>query len=221
MRRLALRFLLLLVVAAIVPAPAAAQFPRSQRVEGAPRWWMSLWGGYQWSDRVSDPGSNADWFFDQSWSTRLTAEREVAPGLAAGLAFNYSRMPLRFRSVQTGGTCLPCEGDATIASYGLLVRSGAARPRSFHLVTEGFLGAMRFSNFELQGNPAAAAAAREIRNTDFAYALGVGFGYGFSRDWQGIALFETANNIHERSANLFSQRNARHYTTRVGLRIGF
>lgn len=205
----------------VIAAPLAAQFPREVRGGDAPKWWMSLWGGYQWSDRVSDPGSESDWLFDQSWSTRLTAEREVVPGVSAGVAFNWTRMPLRLRSTAPGGGCTGCEGEATIASYGLMLRSGAARARSFHLVSEGFLGAMRFTSFEVEGSSPTATRAGEIADTDFTYALGVGFGYGFTRDWQGIALFETANSIHERAPEGFAQRNARHYTTRVGLRVGF
>ena len=224
MRRTLLQGLLALITLAAA-SPAGAQFDGAPRSGGSPKWWVSAWGGYQWADRVSDPASAADWLFDQSWSTRLTVEREVTPGIAAGLAYNYARIPLRFRNfISTdggaGGSCNSCTGEATLASYGLTVRSGMGS-RGFHLITEGFLGAIRYGNFELEESSPTVVAAREIANTDFGYAIGVGFGYALARDWQIVTLFETLNGIHERTDNLFGQRNSRHYSTRAGVRFGF
>ena len=212
---------LLLLLALSASSRAEAQVGRQRDSDGYPKWWMSAWGGYQWGDRVSDPKTNADWLFDQSWSTRLTIEREIAPDVAAGLAFNYSRMPLRYRNVSGGGTCTPCSGKATLASYGLTARTGMGGRRGFHFISEGFLGVIQYTHFALEGNSTTAVAARDISNTDFAYSIGLGFAYALSRDWQIVTVLETLNGIHERSEDLFGQRNSRHYSLRTGLRAGF
>lgn len=211
---------LMLLAVSLVATRADAQFGRRESSGGAPKWWVSAWGGYQWGDRVSDPKSNAGWFFDQSWSTRFTIEREIAPGTSAGIAYNYSRMPLSFASLDASGSCRPrCVGDATLASYGLTARSGMGG-RGMHLVYEGFIGAVQYSHFTLEGSSATAQSAKGISNTDFAYGFGVGFGYALSRDWELLGVFDTLNGIHERSDELFGQRNSRHYQLRTGVRFG-
>ncbi|MEO7963652.1 MAG: hypothetical protein ABIT38_07050 [Gemmatimonadaceae bacterium] len=220
-RRFLKAFVILIALASA--SRAEAQFGRRDSGgSGGAKWWLSAWGGYQWGDRVTDPKTNADWLFDQNWSTRLTIEREVAPGVTAGVAYNYSRMPLRFQSLDATGSCLPsCKGDATLASYGLTIRSGmGGRDRSFHFVSEGFLGAIQYGHFALAGNSPTAIAARDISNTDFAYSIGLGFGYTLTREWEWVAMFETLNGIHERSEELFGQRNSRHYSLRTGVRFG-
>lgn len=220
MLRIRPRIFLTFLLATVVATRADAQFGRRESAGSAPKWWLSAWGGYQWGDRVTDPKSNADWLFDQSWSTRFTIEREIAPGTSAGIAYNYSRMPLRFGSLDPSGSCRPtCKGDATMASYGLTARSGMGG-RGVHLVYEGFIGAVQYSHFTLEGQSPAAVAARSISNTDFAYGFGIGVGYALSRDWEWLGVFDTLNGIHERADGLFGQRNSRHYQLRTGVRLG-
>ena len=136
------RWVGVMALAALAALPAQAQrrggggrggdFGRNE-----PNWWGSFAMGYQWSNAVSDPKTDALWNFDANWSMRASVEREVAPRTAVGLVWKYSRMPLSIRSVAPSGVCRPCDAEATIASYGVTVRSGGGR--GLHLVYEGFL----------------------------------------------------------------------------------
>lgn len=209
------------LVLALSAPELSAQFPRGPgdrgRFRDEPRWWFSAWGGYQWSNAVGDPETQTTWGFDSDWSMRLSAERSVAPGTTAGLVWNYSRMPLTILGTNSTAVCRQgCEGEATIASYGVLLRSGGGP--GLHLVYEGFLGAMQYGNFSVQGDGATRFA--EVKDTDLAWGIGTGFGYGLSRDFVLTAMFEYGNSVHERSRDLFQRRTTQHYTTRVGVRVG-
>ncbi len=130
-------------------------------------------------------------------------------------------MPLVFRGFASPGSgtkCVAgCDATATIASFGLLLRNGGNR--GLRPVFEGFLGATQFTNFEFES--AADRPNPEIRNTDFAFAFGTGFGYSLSRDFQLIALYEVSRNVHDRAEQLVGARRiTQHYATRVGLRVG-
>lgn len=215
--------IMLLAGAALALAtPAHAQGRRGPRgtmggYGDGPKWWGSFWGGYQWSNPVGDPGTASTWNYDSNWMVRLTAEREVAPRTAIGLAWNYSRMPLAVVGNSATSVCRPgCPADGTIASYGLTLRSGGGP--GFHFVYEGFLGAMQYSNFTVEG--AGAESFADVKDTDFAWAIGTGFGYGLSRDFELVGIFEYGNSVHERSNDLFQRRTTQHYTTRLGLRVG-
>lgn len=209
------------LAAVLAAAPAAAQGPRGRGGMGGfgdgPKWWGSVWGGYQWSNNVGDPSTNSTWGYDSGLSFRLTAEREVAPNIAVGVAWNYSRMPLAVVGNSSASVCRAgCAADGTVASYGLTLRSGGGR--GFHIVYEGFLGAMQYSNFSVEGEGAAPFA--DVKDTDFAWAFGTGFGYALSSDFQLVGVFEYGNSVHEKSSDLFQRRTTQHYTTRVGLRVG-
>ena len=220
------RWLGVMALAALAALPAQAQrrgggerggdFGRNE-----PTWWGSFAMGYQWSNAVSDPKTDALWNFDANWSMRASVEREVAPRTAVGLVWKYSRMPLSIRSVAPSGVCRPCDAEATIASYGVTVRSGGGR--GLHLVYEGFLGATQYNNFTL--NPTASAAANStfanVRNVDLAWAVATGAGYSISNEIQLVAMYEYGNSIHEKAeVSLFQRRTTQHYTTRLGLRLG-
>jgi hypothetical protein len=205
------------------PTTVQAQFPRGPRGgerggdRNEPSWWFSAWGGYQWSNVVGDPETQSSWGFDSDWSVRLTAERTVAPNTSVGLAWNYSRMPLTVAGGSGATVCRPgCSGEATIASYGLLLRSGGGP--GLHMVYEGFLGALQYGNFAVQGDGATRFA--DVKDIDLAWGIGTGFGYGLSRDFVLTAMFEYGNSVHERSKDLFQRRTTQHYTTRVGVRVG-
>lgn len=185
--------------------------------DDAPKWWASAWGGYQWSNQVGDPATNSTWNYDSNWSLRLTAEREVAPRTTIGLAWNYSRMPLAVVGNSSATACRTgCAAEGTISSYGVTLRSGGGP--GFHIVYEGFLGATQYSNFSVEG--AGAAAFADVKDTDFAWAFGTGFGYSLSRDFQLVGMFEYGNSVHEKSGDLFQRRTTQHYTTRIGVRVG-
>lgn len=206
---------------ALAASPATAQGPRGRGGMGGfgdgPKWWGSVWGGYQWSNNVGDPSTNSTWSYDSNWMVRLTAEREVAPRTSVGLAWNYSRMPLAVVGSSSATVCRSgCAAEGTIASYGVTLRSGGGP--GFHLVYEGFLGAVQYSNFSVEG--AGAATFADVKDTDFAWAFGTGFGYPLSRDFELVGLFEYGNSVHEKSSDLFQRRTTQHYTTRIGLRVG-
>ncbi len=213
MRRLATPFLTVLMVAA-TSATANAQL----RVEDndPPKWFASAWGGMVFGGSVADDASASTWNFDTNWMIRGTLEREFPNRLAVGVAFNYSRLPLSYNS--TGGTCNGCAADATVASYGALVRWGGGQ--SFHQILEFFAGALRYSNFE-QVSPRQKLEPVS-GNTDFAFSLGYGWGYSFAEDWQVILMQEYLSTLHERSLQFPGHgRLTQHHTTRLGLRVGF
>lgn len=191
--------------------------PRRMGGFGGPEWWGSAWAGYQWSNPVGDPTTKSVWDFDSNWSMRLTAEREVAPRTTMGLVFNYARLPLTIAGGQSATSCRTgCLAEATMASYGLMARSGGGP--GLHLVYEGFAGALRYSNFTLTRGTAPEYAG--MKNTDFTWSFGTGLGYGIGRDFELSAMFDYGTSVHEKSSDLFQQRTTRHYTTRVGLRVG-
>lgn len=200
---------------ACVPVVAAAQGrgPSS----GAPKWFASLSSGLVLGDYIADDASNSTWDFDAGFGLRGTVEREVATRVSVGLAFAYARLPLTYSSLGTSSLCAQCAANATVSSYGGTVRVGGGP--GFHQVIELFLGALRYGNFEQQV-PRATLAPKT--STDFAFGAGYGFGYSLANDWQVELIQDATNSLHERSTLLQGgSRVARHFTTRLGLRIGF
>ncbi|MCC6930577.1 MAG: hypothetical protein IT359_16435 [Gemmatimonadaceae bacterium] len=187
----------------------------------SPTWWLSTSAGWQWSDQVGDPKTNSVWDFDSNWSARFSAEREVAPRTTLGLLFNYARIPLRIVSGGGSAGCsIPCLGDATLATYGLMARSGGGP--GFQFAYEGFIGATRYSNFTIHPSSSSVPVSEfsGMTNTDFAWALSTGFGYALARDYELTAMFDYGTSVHEKSGDLFQRRTTRHYATRLGLRVG-
>ena len=219
-RTMVVAWAITLLMSMAVPLSAGAQErrgPRRMGGFGGPTWWVSAWGGYQWSDQVGDPGTKSTWDFDSNWSVRFTAEREAAPRTTIGAVFNYARLPLGIFGSASSASCRPrCGAEATTVQYGLMARSGGGR--GFHLVYEGFVGALRYSNFTVV--PAGATEYDGLTNTDFAYSFGTGIGYGLSRDFELAAMFDYGSSMHEKSNDLFQRRTTRHYATRLGLRVG-
>ena len=183
-----------------------------------PRWFASAGPGMQWGPYIVDDASQSIWDFNAGFSLRGSIEREVAPLLAVGLAFNYARLPLDFeRTAQVITGCRVCAADATVSSYGAVMRYGGGQ--GFHQVIEGFVGALRYGNFTLaaggEGDPV-------ITNTDFAFGGGFGFAYGIAPDWQVQLIQDGLYAVHERSTlGLGGGRIVRHFNTRLALRIGF
>lgn len=213
-----------LAAGVFVTAPLSAQGRRGRGgargggfTRDEPKWWGSVWGGYQWSNPVGDPATSSVWDYDANWALRFAAERTVAPNTTIGVAYSYSRLPLTIRGSTTASECrIPCSADGTIASYGLMLHSGGGP--GLHLVYEGFLGAMQFSNFTVAGDGATRYAT--LKNTDLAWMLSPGIGYSLSRDFQLLMMLDVGNSVHEKASDLFQRRTTRHYTTRVGVRVG-
>lgn len=210
-------FPLLLVTAHDASAQEPRRGERGGFSGGAPTWWGSVAGGYQWSNILGDPGTSSIWNLDSGWSLRLTAEREIAPRTTIGLGYSYVRLPLTITGNASATTCRPaCPGEVTLATYGLVLHSGGGL--GLHWVYEGFVGALQYGNFAVEGNGASRFA--DVRNTDFAWALGTGIGYGLSRDFELQAILDYANSLHERANDLFQRRTTQHYSVRMGLRVG-
>ena len=206
---------LALAVLAFMPAMAEAQERGPSR--GASKWYASLGSGLAWGDYIVDDASNSTWDFDAGFALRGTLEREVATRVGVGLAFSYARLPLTYNSLGASSQCAPCAADATVSSYGGVIRMGGGP--GFHQVIEVFVGALRYGNFE-QHEPRGALAPKA--NTDFAFGAGYGFGYSLANDWQIVLVQDATNSLHERSTlPQGGGRVARHFTTRLGLRIGF
>lgn len=212
-----MRRLLRITIALLLIAGRQAEAQFGPTSESSPKWFGSAWGGFQFGGFVPDDESNATWDFDTNWQIRGTLEREVGSRVAVGVAFSYARLPLTYSST-VSATCTRCAADATVTTYGGLVRFGGGP--GFHQVAEVFIGALRYASFE-QVSPGGRLAP-ESGNMDFAFGLGYGFGYSLAEDWQVVLVQEYLNSLHERSTQVTGGgRLTRHYTTRLGLRVGF
>jgi hypothetical protein len=210
--------LVLAVAAALAPAIATAQDGRGV-FSGTrePVWFASISTGFQLGEYIVDDASSSIWDFDAGFMLRSTIEREVARHVYAGLAFNYARLPLTYTSTGGSGSCARCAADGTISSYGALVRLGGGP--GFHQILELFIGALRYGNFEQQ---TPRGTLPPSSNTDFAFGAGYGFGYTLSRDWSVQLVQDATNALHERSTSQQAGgRLARHFATRLGVRVGF
>lgn len=205
----------------LVPEIAGAQGRGGGRGSGSfgpePTWWGDVSAGFQWSNLVGDPGTQSIWDFDANWALRLTVERRVAARTTIGLGYTYARLPLLVRGNSSATVCrLPCAGDATIARYGVVAHSGGGP--GLHLVYEGFLGAAQYSNFTVGGDGTARFA--DVKNTDLAWSIGTGAGYGLANDLSLQAIFDYGSSLHEKATDLFQRRTTQHYSIRFGVRVG-
>jgi hypothetical protein len=182
-----------------------------------PTWFASISSGFQLGEYIVDDASSSIWDFDAGFMLRGTIEREVARHVYAGVAFTYARLPLTYSSTAFSSPCSRCAADGTISSYGALVRVGGGP--GFHQILELFIGALRYGNFE-QKTPRGTLPPSS--NTDFAFGAGYGFGYTLSRDWSVQLVQDATNALHERSTSQQAGgRLARHFATRLGVRVGF
>jgi hypothetical protein len=214
-RHLSFRRFVLACPLALVPLAARAQVMTS---EGSPpRWFASAGTGIQWGAYVVDDASASTWDFDAGFPLRGTLEREFSARYSIGVAFSYARLPLNYLSNGSGSACASrCPADATVSSYGVVGRMGGGP--GFHQVIEVFLGAIRYGNFEVT-NPRSTLPPQS--NTDFAFGAGYGFGYSFGGAWEVQLTQENMNSVHERSTLTGAGRIANHYSTRIGVRVGF
>lgn len=213
--------LLTVCLASLATEPLHAQRRPRERgrdqgfeVTDGPRWFATAGPGMVWGPYVVDDATNSAWDFDAAFSLRGSLEREVARYTSVGVAFNFARLPLTFNDLSGGGGCTRCDGDATVSSYGAMFRYGGGT--GFHQVIEGFMGALRYGNFDVPGKNIS------VSNTDFAFGGGYGFGYTMARDWQLQFVQDGLYAVHERStAGQGGGRFARHFNTRLSLRVGF
>ncbi|MBK8251011.1 MAG: hypothetical protein IPK85_26985 [Gemmatimonadetes bacterium] len=210
----------LIALAGLVEPLDAQRRPRERArdqglvVGNAPRWFATAGPGIHWGPYVVDDATGSTWDLDAAFSLRGSLEREVARFLAVGVAFNYARLPLNFNTFGGTSGCSRCAADATISSYGATVRYGGGP--GFHQVIEGFLGALRYGNFAVTGREV------DISNTDFAFGAGYGFGYTIAPDWQLQFVQDGLYAVHERSTSgQGGGRFARHFNSRLSLRVGF
>lgn len=203
---------------AMSPALAGAQ-ERGGVFGGSrpPVWFASVGTGFQIPDVIFDDASSSIWDFDAGFVLRGSVEREVARGVAVGFVFNYARSPMIYSSTGATSTCARCAADGTISSYGATVRMGGGP--GLHQIVDLFLGAIRYGNFEQQSPRTVLPPSS---NTDLAFGAGYGFGYSLSSDWALTFVQDAIYALHERSElPQAGGRLARHYNTRLGVRVGF
>lgn len=207
-----------LLLAALAPGIAVAQ---PLAVAGGPTWFSTLGVGLHFGAFIVDDGSDATWDFDAGVAWRGTLERNVVSDISVGIAWQYARLPLSYRSLSQSGTCaVACAADATVGFLGLVGRSGGGG-LGFQRLIEVSVGALRYGSF--QGTTAGVGRlAPESGNTDFAMGFGGGFGYGITPDWQVMLVQDALYSIHERSLSpMGAGRITQHYSTRLGVRIGW
>ncbi len=212
--------LLFLSVVVTAPHTLTAQFPAAPR---EPVWFTTLGVGLQFGGvYIVDDATQSTWDFDAGIAWAGTVERNVSRDIAVGLAWQYARLPLAYRSLSQTGPCTPgCGADATVAYAGVLGRYGGGG-LGFQRILELSVGAMRYGSFEATPGSGGGRLAPESGNIDFAVGVGGGFGYGISQDWQVMIVQGAMNTIHERSQSPSGAgRITQHYSTRVGVRIGW
>jgi hypothetical protein len=216
---LALAALVLALHATLVGAQIL-KVPRSgQSGGGGIPFYLSTSIGFSVSDVVNDGKTDSRWDFGSGAQYRASLEVGMGAQSGIGLTFTHARMPMVYSSGQTPAPngCARCDAHANIQTAAASFHAGGGA--GFHQEIELSVGALRFSKFTIDQND---AELPPNADTDFFFSVGYGFGYGFSNNFDLFVIQDYANSIHQRSGLAGNARaNAQHYTTRLGVRLGF
>lgn len=194
-------------------AAAQAQIIDSRAVPREPVAWTSLSIGWLSQGELCDPDSNACWDFGSAPQWRGALEYPLGRGASVGVAAATARVPLIYSGGVGATGCSGCDADANVTQYFGNFRLGGGQ--GFHQVIDISGGMTVFSNFRstggarLGGNAVSAAS----------FAIGYGFGYGFSPRMQFMLLQDYGLIIHKRMPGS-SNNTAQQSITRIGLRVG-
>ena len=177
------------------------------------RTWASIGAGVVQSQTIEDYATLTEWDFGTILQWRASVERTLRNGGSVGLAGAISRPSLSYY----GAGCDPCDASANFFQALAAFRIGGGT--GFHQVIELHAGVTGFSNFR-RGSDDAQLDPRETV-LDPTFAVGYGFGYGFSENTQISVVQEYGAMLH-RSDRAPSGTNSlrQMQTTRFAFRIG-
>lgn len=215
-----------LLAAALALATLPATLPAQIIVGGGgaaphqppPTFYFSAWVGYGQNSIVDDGSSASSWDFGSGPQYRATLEYALGSESTLGVAGTYARTPLRYTDTgETPGGCGDCDADATVQSLMALFHLGG-RP-GFHQVIELGAGIRQYRDFKARATKLTLPPSND---TDFAFAVGYGVGYGLGGTTAIQLVQEYASAIHQREGLPGNARsNSQQYVTRLGMRFGF
>ncbi|MGI9078664.1 MAG: hypothetical protein ACR2G6_15240 [Gemmatimonadaceae bacterium] len=195
----------------LAAAPAAAQILERPGSRSEPKVWISAAAGAMDIAAIGNAGST--WDFGTGIMYRASLEHTVGRGSAIGVAGGRSRMPLR----ATTSLLNRVDAHATVTSLMASFRGGGGS--GFHQVFVVQAGALRFTDIEADDDNTVLDRGGD---TDFAFSIGGGFGYGVNARLT-ITLVQELGLILHRSGGSSSNANnsAQQRITRIGARYGF
>lgn len=186
----------------------------SRSIGREPAAWTSLSIGWLTQQGLCDPDSNACWNFGSAPQWRATLDYPVGRGASIGVAASLARVPLTYQGSLVGpNSCGGCDADANVTQYFANLHLGGQS--GFHQVIDINAGMTVFSNFRSTSGTKLGGNAV----SDVSFAIGYGFGYGFSPRMQLMLLQDYGLIIHKRQPGR-SNNTAQQSTTRIGLRVG-
>jgi len=194
-----------------VAAPAAAQILERPASRREPRMWISAAAGVMDIAAIGD--AESVWDFGTGFMYRASLERSLGRGSAIGVAAGRSRIPLRASSEMLDRV----DAHATVTSLMATFRGGGGS--GFHQIYVVQAGALRFTDIEADDDN---TVIDRGGNTDFAFSVGGGFGYGVNTRLS-IGLVQELGLILHRGggASGNSSNSAQQRITRIGANYGF
>lgn len=205
---------LALVAAHVLSARAGAQIIRpGGALSSEPRFWVSAGAGLAQLQTIEDYATSSAWNFGTVTQWRATIERSLRNGGSAGVAGTWASPTLAYED----GGCLPsCDAEAELFQLLALFRMGGGQ--GFHQVIELHAGVTGFRNFTTGGAQRLAPLGTVL---DPTFAVGYGFGYGFSRRTHVMIVQDVGAILHRRDNAPAGANTLRQFqTTRVGFRVG-
>ena len=183
-----------------------------------PQAWTSLSIGWMQQQGFSNRDTGDQYEFGSGPQWRASLELPMGTGTTVGAVGTIAKMPLTFVAGSLPRpptfTCFQCDADATISQlFGVLHMGDGV---GFHQVIDLAAGASMYSNFRRSDNGEKIIGSGP---TNFTFAAGYGFGYGFSQR-AGIT-FETEYSLEILKRQAGNANNtAQQYTLRIGGRYG-
>jgi hypothetical protein len=186
-----------------------------------PALWASLSAGLFQTQAVLDGRTNSAWDFGQGVQYRASLEQAVGNQSSLGVMGTYARLPLTYTDLGQTIDVLSC-GDGCNAHADVISLMGSFRAgggQGFHQIIELSAGVTRFAKF--REDDSGARLRPPNGDTDFAFTVGYGFGYGLSPRAQIVLVQEYGSAFHQQDGlRGGDRRNNQQYTTRLGARFG-
>jgi len=195
----------------VVAAPAAAQILERPASRLEPRMWISATAGVMDIAAIGD--AESIWDFGTGFMYRASLERSLGRGSAIGVAAGRSRMPLRASS----NVLNRVDAHATVTSLMASFRGGGGS--GFHQIYVVQAGALRFTDIQADDDN---TVINRGGNTDFAFSVGGGFGYGVNTRLAIGLVQELGLILHRGGGSTGNSNNsAQQRITRIGASYGF
>ena len=195
----------------VATAPAAAQILERPTAAREPRMWISVAAGVM--DLETIDGAESTWDFGTGLVYRASLERAVGRGSAIGVAAGRSRIPLRASNELLDRV----DAHATVTSFMASFRGGG--DSGFHQIYVVQAGAVRFTDIQSDDDN---AVIDRGGNTDFAFSVGGGFGFGINARLTIGLVQELGLILHRGGGSSGNSNNsAQQRVTRIGASYGF